>query len=75
MLDRWSFRWNLEANQEIDSAAFAAQAATVFAADCAQSRQLNRRYWRRRAPLDRLRETIAGALDRILDRWRRPRDR
>jgi len=73
-LDRWSFRWNLEANQEIESAALAAEAAGIFAADCEESLQLSRRHWRRRAVLDRLRESIAGALDRILDRWRRPRD-
>lgn len=72
-LDRWSFRWNLEANQEIESAAFAAEVAAIFTADCADSQQLSRRQWRRRAALDRLRESIAGALDRILDRWRRPR--
>ena len=74
-LDRWSFRWNLEANQEIESAAFAAQAAAIFAADCGDSHELDRRHWRRRAALDRLRESIAGACDRILDGWRRPRDR
>jgi cardiolipin synthase A/B len=73
-LDRWSFRWNLEANQEIESAAFAAEAAAVFAADCLESQELDRRRWRRRAMLDRLRESIAAALDRTLDRWRRPRD-
>lgn len=72
-LDRWSFRWNLEANQEIESAAFAAQVAAIFAADCNASQELSRRHWRRRAILDRWRESIAGALDRILDRWRRPR--
>lgn len=73
--DRWSFRWNLEANQEIESAALAAEAAAVLDADCAQSQELNRRHWRRRALLDRLREAIAGALDRILDRWRRSGER
>jgi cardiolipin synthase len=71
--DRWSFRWNLEANQEIESAALAAEAAAIFAADCAQSQELSRRLWRRRAALDRLRESIAGGLDRILDSWRRPK--
>jgi len=70
-LDRWSFRWNLEANQEIESAALAARAAAIFAADCGESQELNRRHWRRRAVLDRLQESVAGALDRILDRWRR----
>ena len=69
-LDRWSFRWNLEANQEIADAYFANTAAAVFAGDFAVSRALSRRYWRQRAWLDRVRETIAGLLDRELDRWR-----
>jgi hypothetical protein len=38
----------------------------------AVSNAISRRHWRRRAWLDRLRENIAGALDRQLDRWRRP---
>ena len=69
-LDRWSFRWNLEANQEIDSAAAAESAAQLFLADFAASRQISRRHWRQRARLDRLREHIAGTLDRLLDSWR-----
>jgi cardiolipin synthase len=69
-LDRWSFRWNLEANQEIADARTADHAAALFEADFAVSRALNRRYWHRRAWFDRLREGIAGVLDRQLDRWR-----
>jgi phosphatidylserine/phosphatidylglycerophosphate/cardiolipin synthase-like enzyme len=69
-LDRWSFRWNLEANQEIASAAAAEAAAQLFMADFGASRQISRRHWRERARLDRLRENIAGALDRLLDSWR-----
>jgi phosphatidylserine/phosphatidylglycerophosphate/cardiolipin synthase-like enzyme len=69
-LDRWSFRWNLEANQEIADARVADAAAVLFEGDFAVSRALNRRYWRQRAWLDRLREGIAGLLDRHLDRWR-----
>ena len=69
-LDRWSFRWNLEANQEIASAAAAAAAAQLFMADFGASRQISRRHWRQRARIDRLRENIAGALDRLLDSWR-----
>jgi phosphatidylserine/phosphatidylglycerophosphate/cardiolipin synthase-like enzyme len=72
-LDRWSFKWNLEANQEVENASFAAVAAAVFEGDCAQSQQLSRRHWPQRAWLDRLQERIAGTLDRMLDRWRRPR--
>src|SRR5215469_1154108 len=71
-LDRWSFKWNLEANQEIVDAAFADDAAEVFENDCRQSEELSPRRWPRRAWLHRVRERIAGALDRWLDKWRRP---
>jgi cardiolipin synthase len=71
-LDRWSFRWNLEANQEIASPPVADAAARLFAADFAVSRQISRHRWHERARLDRWRESIAGALDQLLDRWRRP---
>jgi len=72
-LDRWSFKWNLEANQEIVDAVFADDAAEVFENDCRHSEELSARRWPRRARLHRLRERIAGALDRWLDKWRRPR--
>jgi phosphatidylserine/phosphatidylglycerophosphate/cardiolipin synthase-like enzyme len=72
-LDRWSFKWNLEANQEVQNAAFAAVAVAVFEGDCAQSEILSRRSWPRRAWIGRLQERIAGMLERMLDRWRRPR--
>ena len=71
-LDRWSFKWNLEANQEIDNTAFADVAAAVLEKDCAQSVQLDRRRWPQRAWADRLQERLAGLLDRWTDRWRRP---
>jgi cardiolipin synthase A/B len=72
-LDRWSFKWNLEANQEVQNAAFAAVGAGVFEKDCLDSEMLSRRNWPQRAWLDRMQERIAGVLDRMLDRWRRPR--
>ena len=72
-LDRWSLRWNLEANQEVANTGFADAAAALFEGDFSVSRVISRRYWRQRAWLDRLRESIAGALDRQLDRWRQPR--
>jgi cardiolipin synthase len=71
-LDRWSFKWNLEANQEIADSAFSEVAAAVFEKDCGQSLELDRRRWARRAWADRLQERLAGTLDRWLDRWRRP---
>jgi phosphatidylserine/phosphatidylglycerophosphate/cardiolipin synthase-like enzyme len=71
-LDRWSFKWNLEANQEIENEAFATVAAAVFEKDCGHSLELDRRRWSQRAWIDRLQERLAGSLDRWLDRWRRP---
>jgi len=72
-LDRWSLRWNLEANQEIADTRCADEVAALFERDFAASRVISRRHWRERAWLDRLRENIAGAIDRYIDRWRRPR--
>jgi cardiolipin synthase A/B len=71
-LDQWSFRWNLEANQEIADRRVSDAAAALFVADFAASMELSRRYWRKRTWLDRRRENIAGVLDRWLDRWRWP---
>jgi cardiolipin synthase A/B len=71
-LDRWSFKWNLEANQEVADGRVADAAAALFAADLAVSAALSRRQWPQRARLDRLREHIAGLLDRWLEGWRRP---
>jgi cardiolipin synthase A/B len=71
-LDRWGFKWNLEANQEIEHGPFANRAAAVFEADCGESLELDRREWLRRPALDRARENLAGLLDRTLERWRRP---
>ncbi len=72
-LDRWSFKWNLEANQEVDCPDFARAAALVFEKDCAQSLELDRRHWPQRGWFDRLQENLAGWIERRLDRWRRPR--
>jgi phosphatidylserine/phosphatidylglycerophosphate/cardiolipin synthase-like enzyme len=72
-LDRWSFKWNLEANQEIEDAVFADQAAALYERDCEQSEELDHRTWLRRGRLNRLWESYAGTLDRLLERWRRPR--
>lgn len=71
-LDRWSFKWNLEANQEVADARVADAAAALFSADLAVASPISRRQWPQRAWLDRLRERIAGALDRWLEGWRRP---
>jgi len=56
----------------VSDARVADAAAALFSADLAVSNALSRRQWPRRAWLDRLRERIAGALDRWLEGWRRP---
>jgi phosphatidylserine/phosphatidylglycerophosphate/cardiolipin synthase-like enzyme len=71
-LDRWSFKWNLEANQEIDAAPFAELLANSFEDDLGRSKELDPRRWGKRAWLDRAREWVAGALDRWVERWRPP---
>ena len=71
-LDRWGFKWNLEANQEIEHLPFANRAAAVFEDDCRWSMELDRKEWMQRSMLDRFRENLAGMLDRRLERWRRP---
>jgi phosphatidylserine/phosphatidylglycerophosphate/cardiolipin synthase-like enzyme len=72
-LDRWGFKWNLEANQEIEDRPFANTVAAVFEEDRGQSLELDPRQWPRRGWLNRFREHVAGILDRGLERWRRPR--
>jgi phosphatidylserine/phosphatidylglycerophosphate/cardiolipin synthase-like enzyme len=72
-LDRWSFTWNLEANQEIDDHDFANEAARVFIEDCQQSVQLDRHAWPRRGLGRRLREYLIGFIDRRIAKWPRPR--
>ncbi|HVN44699.1 MAG TPA: phospholipase D-like domain-containing protein [Steroidobacteraceae bacterium] len=71
-LDRWSLRWNLEANQEVGDTGFADTVAALFERDFAASRLISPHHWHERAWLDRLRENIAGAIDRYIDRWQRP---
>jgi phosphatidylserine/phosphatidylglycerophosphate/cardiolipin synthase-like enzyme len=71
--DRWSFKWNLEANQEVLDPEFAEAVAGIFSKDLQEARELQARHWSRRARTDRWKEVFAGALDRWLERWRRPK--
>jgi phosphatidylserine/phosphatidylglycerophosphate/cardiolipin synthase-like enzyme len=66
--DRWNFHWNLDANQEVDDPAFAAQALAAMEADFAQSLELHYDQWQRRGWWWRLLETLTGKLDRWLSR-------
>lgn len=65
--DRWNLRWNLEANQEVDDAAFAVQVQAMFERDFADSLEIRYPEWRRRGLRERLREHLWGRVDMLLE--------
>lgn len=71
--DRWNLRWNLEANQEIDDAGFAASLAMMFEDDFGQSLEINAEEWQNRSLLSRLVEYGWGRVDLWLSRLGRGR--
>lgn len=66
-LDRWNLRWNLEANQEVDDAAFAVEVQVMFERDFADSLEIRYPEWRRRGLRERLREHLWGRVDMLLE--------
>ncbi len=68
-IDRWTLRWNLEANQEIDSATTAAAARRMLEQDFAQCAELSWQTWPHRPWYRRGLETFWGWVDRALERW------
>ena len=66
-LDRWNLRWNLEANQEVDDAAFAEEVRVMFGEDFGNSIECRYDDWRRRPWHVRLRERIWGRVDMWLE--------
>lgn len=78
-LDRWTLRWNLEANQEIADAAFADQVGIMLEADFAQSRECLYSEWVSRPWYQRWKEGFWGWVDlwllRIFHRSPRRRPR
>jgi cardiolipin synthase len=78
-LDRWTLRWNLEADQEIDDAAFAGQVAEMFDRDFRDSRECLFGEWAVRPWYRRWQEDFWGWVDVWIERLfhhpppRRPR--
>ncbi|GAB4508413.1 MAG: phosphatidylserine/phosphatidylglycerophosphate/c ardiolipin synthase family protein [Sulfuricaulis sp.] len=62
-LDRWNLRWNLEANQEVDDAAFAEATRSMFEEDFRDSVECVYEDWRRRPWHVRWRERLWGRVD------------
>lgn len=65
-LDRWNFRWNLEANQEAEDAALAGKVHDMLLKDFGNSNEITYDDWQQRSRLQRLREYLWGRLDRWL---------
>ena len=66
-LDRWNLRWNLEANQEIEHAAFGEAVKIMFDEDFRNSVECLYEEWRRRPWRARLREYLWGRVDMWLE--------
>jgi phosphatidylserine/phosphatidylglycerophosphate/cardiolipin synthase-like enzyme len=70
-VDRWNLRWNLEANQEIEDAGFAADVVEQFARDLSCSTEMTHMRWHRRGVIAKSLERFWGTIDRLIDRWLR----
>ena len=68
--DHWNLRWNLDANQEVQDAAFVIQVLAMLDADFAASVELLHINWQRRPWYLRLTEWLTGLLDRWSSNWR-----
>ena len=75
-IDRWTLRWNLEANQEIDDAAFAKDVSAMFERDFQNSDERLFPEWHNRPWHQRMREIFWGWVDIWLERLfhRQPRN-
>ncbi len=74
-IDRWTLRWNLEANQEIADAGFAAEVRAMLSADLEHSKECLLPHWQNRPWFRRILERFWGAVDVGLERWFGGRDK
>jgi cardiolipin synthase len=75
-LDRWTLRWNLEANQEVDDVAFSAQVAAMLEQDFLHSRERLYNEWISRPWYRRWKEDFWGWVDVWIERlFRHPPSR
>jgi phosphatidylserine/phosphatidylglycerophosphate/cardiolipin synthase-like enzyme len=67
-LDRWNFRWNLEANQEVEDEDFARRTAALFEMDFSESVEVTYEEWSRRSWWTRWQEAFWGRVDIWMER-------
>ncbi len=68
-IDRWTMRWNLEANQEIADEDFAAEVHVMLNHDFAECEEYQLPHWKNRPWYRRLLERFWGGVDIWLERW------
>jgi len=68
--DHWSLQWNLEANQEVEDAAFAAEVRELFERNFALSAEITHRHWLARPWWKRARAWLFGTLNGWMTRLR-----
>ena len=71
-VDRWTLRWNLEANQEVEDVVFADELRELFERDFAECEEIECDQWRGRARWGRFLEWFWGWVDRWIDRSHPP---
>lgn len=68
-MDRWNFRWNLEANQEVEEKSVALEARNIMRDDFNDCIEICYLDWINRSRLQRFKEWIWGSLDMILTKY------
>jgi len=64
--DRWNYRWNLEANQELKDPDLVSQIVALFEADFEYCQEFDYEQWRGRPRLRRLFEDLLGRVVKLL---------
>jgi len=68
-MDRWNFRWNLEANQEVEDKFVANKAREIMLTDFNMCREIKYIDWINRSKMQRVKEWVWGRLDMFLTKY------
>jgi len=68
-MDRWNFRWNLEANQEIEDKSVSNEAREIMINDFKSCNEIHYKLWANRSRILRLKEWLWGKLDIWLTKY------
>jgi len=68
-MDRWNFRWNLEANQEVEDTIVVREAREIMMNDFKACREIKYVDWVNRSKMQKLKEWAWGNLDILLTKY------